>query len=898
MTTVPGTRIGQYEIIAALGAGGMGEVYRARDTKLDRDVALKVLPGNLAADPDRLLRFEREARTLASLNHPHIAQIHGVVEADHRQVLVIEFVPGRTLDEVIRTYADRGGMPVAETIAIAAQIAEALEAAHELGIVHRDLKPANVIVRNDDVVKVLDFGLAKVNERPGEASGAVPDSRSLSASPTLTSPALMTGVGVLLGTATYMSPEQARGKPADKRSDIWAFGCVVYEMLTGRRLFGGDTTTEVIAAVIKDTPNLNALPPAVPLSLRQLLERCLERDPRLRLRDIGEARIALARTGEVGAAAQGKHRNGSSRDHRTGIRAIAYAVAMIAVAAAAGIVAWISKPDAALVPGRRFDLPRPIAEASAAALSPDGSRIAYAHGGRLYVHSLESGTATDLAPVPATVGALFWSPDGRTIGINVDASLRTISASGGAFFTVCKVPASGLVMAALWQPDNAMLFAVWRDSLYRVPASGGTPELHTAVDTATEIDFHSIAALPADRLAVTTHLRGGDAARLDVIAGGRRAPVANGHDVNTVRFHPPDKLLFLRVLTNPGVWVAPLTESIDLAHSSYLEPGAIGLDAAPDGTLIAPFLPKDRRELVWVTRRGATTAVPGPSFETSSGSVALSPDGRRAVLAVRAADLTEYFVVRDLLTGADTRVPPPLPSAITTVNVTWTPAQRLLYPAGGIEAWRIYDWPSDGSASGRVLGDGLNAKMTADGSQLYYARDDRGFYSLFHAPVRTDGSPGEPAPVFTEANPPRTRMFDVSPDGRLLVLAAESAESQRLNVMVATLPDLRERRQVTSAGVGRPLFSRDGHELFFLTEQRDSAGRTRGQLNVVSIGTGPLTIGAPEVLFETGTDGAPSLSGFDVGADGRLLMTRKAPPQPGDEARAVLRQNWLAALGK
>jgi len=889
MPLTTGSRLGAYEIVSPLGAGGMGEVYRAHDAKLNRDVALKVLLPEVADSPERLARFRREAQILASLNHPNIGHIYGLEEADGTTVLVLELVEGPTLADRIA----QGPIPPDEALPIARQIAEALEAAHEQGIIHRDLKPANIKVREDGTVKVLDFGLA----RPADAATASATAATAS-SPTQLSPAV-TQQGVILGTAGYMSPEQARGRTADKRSDIWAFGVVLFEMLTGRRLFGGETVTEVIASVIKDAPNLDGLPASTAVSLRRLLERCLERDPRLRLRDIGEARISLARIDN--AAAAGPSKQGvSTRTHRSSLRALAYTLGVISVAAGAGAVGWISKPAAAPVPARRFELPQPLAEASTAALSPDGSRIAYVYAGRLYLHALSTGTATDLTAIPANPGAIFWSPDGRTIGINVDSSLRTIPASGGAFFTICKVPASGVVMDAVWQADNTILLAVWRDSLYRVSASGGTPELHAAIDAATEVDFHSIAPLPDGRLAMTTHLRGEDGVRLDLMAGGRRVPLANGLGINTVRFQPPDKLLFVRIGTNPGVWAAPLAASVDLPRASLLEPGAVGVDAASDGTLIAPFLPKDRRELIWVNRRGVVTAVPGEQFETSTGAVALSPDGRRAVLAVRAPDLSGYFVVRDLATGSDTRVPSPTSAtAMTTGDVSWTPAQRLLYAAGGIEAMRIYDWPSDGSrgSGSRVLADGFSAKTIADGTLIFYLRQDRGVMRLFRAPVQADGSLGPEAPVFAERDEAPIRAFDVSPDGRLLAFTTVNSDTEQRNVTVTTLPDLRERRQLTSAGVNRPLFSRDGRELYFLSRQRDSTGSTRTQLNVVAITTGPLTIGTPETLFAAGEKGEPSISDFDVAADGRLLMTRKAVPAPGDEARAVLRQNWMAALG-
>jgi len=283
MTLAPGARYGPYEITAKIGAGGMGEVYRARDTRLDRDVALKILPPAFAGDPERLARFEREARTLATLNHPHIGHIYGLEESGGVRALVLEFVDGPTLADRIAP----GPIPIDDALIIARQIAEGLEAAHDQGIIHRDLKPANIKVRTDGTVKVLDFGLAKAFDSTSAGTADV------SASPTITSPPLMTGVGAILGTAAYMSPEQARGQAIDKRTDIWAFGCVLFEMITGRMVFPGVTTSDTIAAVLERSPDWTALPSATPPFVRHVLARCLEKNPKHRWRDIGDVRIEL-----------------------------------------------------------------------------------------------------------------------------------------------------------------------------------------------------------------------------------------------------------------------------------------------------------------------------------------------------------------------------------------------------------------------------------------------------------------------------------------------------------------------------------------------------------------------------------------------------------------------------
>ncbi|PYR76272.1 MAG: hypothetical protein DMF87_18570, partial [Acidobacteria bacterium] len=291
MGLTTGTRLGPYEILSALGAGGMGEVYRARDTKLNRDVALKVIPDTFALDPDRLARFKREAQVLASLNHPHIAAIYGFEDSGETHALVLELVEGETLADRIA----RGAIPLDEALPIAKQIAEALEAAHEQGIIHRDLKPANIKVTNDGIVKVLDFGLAKLADQGSGIRDQGSDAArgALSMSPTITSPAMMTGAGMILGTAAYMSPEQARGKAVDKRADIWAFGCVLYEMLTGRRAFEGEDVTVVMASIIKSDPEWKALPGGTPAGVRLALQRCLQKDPTRRFRDMGDVRLAL-----------------------------------------------------------------------------------------------------------------------------------------------------------------------------------------------------------------------------------------------------------------------------------------------------------------------------------------------------------------------------------------------------------------------------------------------------------------------------------------------------------------------------------------------------------------------------------------------------------------------------
>jgi serine/threonine-protein kinase len=880
-----GTKVGAYEVIAKLGEGGMGQVFRARDTKLHRDVALKILPDSFAGDADRRQRFEREARTLAALNHPGIAQIYGTVETAGHEALVMELVPGHTLDEVIRDGAARSGagLPIPDAVRIAAQMAEALEVAHEAGIVHRDLKPANIKIREDGTVKVLDFGLARASD-PAADNPAVSPSMA-----TMLSPAV-TQAGVILGTAGYMSPEQAKGRPADKRSDIWAFGAVVWEMLTGRRLFAGATVNEVIASVIKDAPDLDALPANTPPGLRRLLERCLERDPRLRLRDIGEARIALARADEPRQAMPPPRA-------RSAARMLPLALGALGIAAAAGVAGWIMKPGATAAPVRRFDLPKAIAESSLLAFAPDGQRIAYVKDGRLYVHALASGVAADLGAVSLSGRTLFWSPDSQTIGFAAESAIRTIPAAGGTPFAVGRIPGPGQMLTGLWLPDDTIVFSVWRDSIYRVRAAGGTPELHVALDPAKEVDAHFLTMAPGNRLVLGVHVLGeDDAQRLDIVENGRRTSLSSDTDMWFQRFVPPNHLLFIRRLTNPGVWTAPFENgALDLTRAAMFLPGAIDFDTARDGTLLAKFPARDRHSLVWLTRSGHTTPLPGPALEiTNNSSFELAPDDGRVLISTVGPDFRADVVVRDLATGTDTLVPPPRQAGAMTfgASVSWAPWGRLFFGVGGVGTSEIYDWPADGSTGGRRLMAGMNARMTADGKEIYFTRDEKGA-RLRRATLGPNGTAEESEAVFPANAEPTVRWFDVSPDGHLLAFT-DRRLTDGPDIFVATLPDLRERRQVTSNGGSLPKFSRDGKSLWYFSGA-PTAGATRRQLHVVPVTMNPLTIGAPSVVLVEDPSNGISFTSFDVAKDGRLLMTRRADPQPGDEARVVLMQNWLAA---
>ncbi len=467
MSLAPGTRLGSYDIVSLLGAGGMGEVYRARDAALNRDVAIKVLPELFAADPDRLARFTREAQTLAALNHPHIAAIYGVEQSSGVRALVMELVEGEDLSAQIV----RGPIPLADALPIARQVADALEAAHEQGIVHRDLKPANIKVRADGTVKVLDFGLAKALTQD---SG--PGTRDLANSPTLTARA--TQMGMIVGTAAYMSPEQAKGKDVDRRADIWAFGVVLCEILTGQRAFKGDDVTETLASVLKDAPALAALPAGTPLRLRELLARCLQKDPRLRQRDIGDVKLELD---AIAAGPSDATPAGPVPVARPRLSAVVAGV--LAVAAVGVAIGWaLSRNPGTPAPGpTRFIVVSPEGRAPIApVLTPDGRVLVFA-AGRLYKRDLAAFSATPLSGTEGA-GTSMISPDGRWVAFFAGGKLKKVSLSGGDPTTIGEI--SGSMPGAVWGPDNnTILFSRgWATGLSSIHVDDGQVQQLTEPD--------------------------------------------------------------------------------------------------------------------------------------------------------------------------------------------------------------------------------------------------------------------------------------------------------------------------------------------------------------------------------------------------------------------------------
>jgi eukaryotic-like serine/threonine-protein kinase len=878
-----GQRLGPYAIVAPLGAGGMGEVYRATDTKLGRDVAIKVLPAEVAGDPERLARFEREARLLASLNHPNIAAIHGLEEADGKPFLVLELVEGEDLSERLK----RGALPVDEALGIAKQIAEALEEAHEKGIVHRDLKPANVKLTPDGKVKVLDFGLAKAYG--GDATSG--SSADLSQSPTLAHTGTL--AGAILGTAAYMSPEQARGKPVDRRADVWAFGAVLYEMLSGRQLFGAETVSDIVAAVLTREPDWALLPAATPPRVRTLLERCLDRDVRGRLQAIGEARLVLEKP-HTGTA------EGTAAASRPSSRVLTAAIAAgVALFAAGWLLRSVPRAEETVV--RKVDLSIADLDASLGRMpriSPDGSRVVYVAAGHLRVRRLDRMDAVEL---PESDDVLYpsWSPDSRQLTYVRHGRAWKVSTEGGQPTDLGAVP-DDLVGSggSAWTGDGRIVFA-GSDTvgLWEVPAAGGAGRELLTLDRSAESDVHEIAALPQDRgLIFTVHRKGRPPDMIAALAGGSRRTLleVSGESLRHPVYSPTGHLVYERETTSPGIWAVPFSLAhLETTGSPFLVvPGGSAPSLAHDGTLCLVRPEESSIDLVRVSRGGVVetvaklagtstsmlTRLPLGTGYRASGGVSLSPDGSRVALSLGYApgQLFVYDLGRGSLSNVARDTFPSRP--------IWTrDGERLIYAsAHGARAWNLSSRRADAAGDEERL-------STSDEVQLPLAISPDGASLVY---VEGSGPKGSLLLMPPDASGPARALFpsrvwglaaSFSPDGRFL--AYESAEPDRIEVFVRPFPEGNERFQLSTGGGEAPVWSRSG-EVFYL------AGGGISSVSVTSRG-GSLKVSTPTLLFRTGgeTHLAPV---FDVTPDGqRFLMLRSR----GSEHVSLI-LNWPRELNR
>ena len=900
MSLQPGTTLGVYSVTAKIGEGGMGEVYPARDTKLDRDVALKVLPEAFTSDPDRLARFEREAKVLASLNHPNIGTIYGLEEAEGVKALVLELIEGPTLADRIR----QGPIPIDEALPIAKQIAEALEAAHEAGVIHRDLKPANIKVREEGTVKVLDFGLAKA------VAGDSPN-QDLSQSPTMTASVGGTREGVILGTAAYMSPEQARGKSVDRRTDIWAFGCVLFEMLTGKAVFAGDSLSDTIAAVLTADVDLDALPTDAPSGIRRLLRRCLDREPKRRLRDVADGLLELdedpsERSAEAEASATARPQ--SSLAHRMVPVLVAVAVTGIVT----GFAVWQLRPspqpparDLLTVTfpegvrlvglGRRF-----------AALSPDGRDLVYVaeQDGRtrFYHRPLDQAEAEPVADTEGA-GRPFFSPDGASVGFMVGNQIRRVSLAGGGSRAVAQ---NADTDSLGWSDDDTIWFSE-AGSLHRVPASGGTPQRVTTPGTEDATRrYLGPQPIPGSGGILYTGYRGiltplvigvydSETDEHRVLAEGSGPSFASsGHvvfsresDLWALPFDV-DRLVATgdAVLVREGVRAGGYEGGGGRVNQAFVD---------RDGSLV--YVPAggtpDDRTLVWVSRSGTEKPVvgapPRPYLRPQ-----VSPDGTRVVVVI-----DDDLWIHDLRSGQQRALAshPGVDSA-----PLWTPDGNQIFFSSDRDRG-----PNEYSVF-RTLANGAGT------AELFHSDPERSIYpyswsedgrtlvvmgSSFTGPggfdIGTMAMEGEQRWV------PLLRVSklypEVSPDGQLLAYLSQDSETCTREMYVQPFPNVDDDRWSIASCAGgyhhEFVWSVDGGELLYRVRERTG----EGQPAMMAVAIDPQrssAVGAPDVLFEDRYFTHDIGRQFDLAPDGRFLMIKDADSAPARQINVV--RNWVEEL--
>jgi Tol biopolymer transport system component len=882
-----GTQLGPYRIEAVLGSGGMGEVYRARDTRLGRDVAIKVLREVWHADSDGRSRFEREARLLAALNHPHIASIYGVEETTGgRRALVLELVEGRTL-------ADRlapGKFAIKETLSIAAQVADGLDAAHERGIIHRDLKPANIKVTPDGRVKILDFGIAKLASAQFDEAD-VTDALTLSSNRTCQ--------GTLLGTPSYMSPEQARGHNVDKRTDVWAFGCVLYEMLTGRTVFQGETTSDVVAAILTREVDFAALPTATPPAVRKLLQRCLEKDRKRRLHDIADARIeiedALANPGVAHKPVRG-----------TSMRVMT--ASAIAALILGGIIGWYFKPAVKL----STDLPGKVARLTitpavpllefvsrsspcrvtdcgpgTVAISRDGRRIAYTgqSGGveRLYVREIDQFEST---PVSGSEGGHTpaFSPDGQSIAFISDSKIKKVSLAGGTPQVLCdSVEGDGLS----WAVDDTLLFNPGlAKGVWGIAAKGGIPMAMTRIE-GREYQHRFPEFLPNGKNILYSALNGiaDEEIYVQSLETGKRRFITKGifaHYISTghlafvqggTLFTVPFDIDRLQITGTPVAVLQRIQTIADTPQIAFSQTGTIVYLPAT-GQNVDPTL-------VWVDRAGREqpTAASGRMFAQPH----LAPDGRRVVVSVRApsSDLWSF----DLARGTWSRQTYDGQSSFPV----WAPdGLRLVFASAKAGPTNTFWKPVDGPESSEqplISGDFATFpfSLSSDGQLLAY--------------VKADPTNGQDIWVLPVAEPAKQRPFlqtrfregapQFSPDGRWIAYVSD--ESGRTEIYVRPFPGPGEKWTVSSDGGNEPVWARKSKELFY---------RSGDAMMVVDVATNPsFSVGKPRQLFQKPYERSGAYwANYDVTADGQQLLMVKGAEQIRLPSQMNIVLNWFEDL--
>ena len=901
MALAAGDRLGPYEVLSTLGAGGMGEVYRARDATLKRDVALKILPDGFALDPERLARFKREAQVLASLNHSNIAAIYGFEDAKPStgsgqavQALVLELVEGPTLADRIAL----GPIPVEEALPIARQIAEALEAAHELGIVHRDLKPANVKLRPDGTVKVLDFGLAKTLE-PIVGGGG-----DATASPTITSPA-MTAMGMILGTAAYMSPEQAKGRAADKRSDVWAFGAVLYEMLSGRRAFTGDDVSDTLASVLRQDVDWTVLPASTPAPVRRLIARCLERDVKRRLRDIGEARIVLDDPAALVTSANLRGANTQHLPRPLWRRAIPGLLSAIVAGALAGAATWYFKPTPPLMVTRlQFTLPEAQRfggiDRRTIDISPDGTQLVYVASGRLYLRSMSEQDAKEIQGTDGyqAVKNPVFSPDGRSVAFHAvsDQTLKRIAVTGGAAVTICP---SELPFGMSWGPDG-IVFAHPSKGISHVSPDGGAPKV--LVDPKDGEVSESPQMLPGGQsvlftLATGTAVNRWDSAHAVVqsIATGERKTIVPGADA---RYLATGHLVYA---VGGSVFAVPFdAQRLAVTGSPVLMVAGVMRASAPSGA--ADFS---------ISRNGTLIYVPGTS-SLSSGHVQLGLTDRKGRMELLKLPPGPYVAPRVAPDGALIAfgIDDGIEASIYTYHLSGTSGMRRL-TFGRKNRFPVWTGNNRVAFQSDREGDLGIWQSTLGGTAQRLTKPEPGTshepesWSPKHDTLLFSVTKGSDVSLWTYSLQDRrsTRFGEVhssnptnavfSPDGRWV---AYTSTERRAMISVQPFPASGAVHQlpVGASGIAsQPLWSPDGKELFYNPAPAEFAW--------VSVTYQPtFDFGNPETVPRPFRTGPPAVRrAFDITPGGRFVgLSQEGQTESGrlitPQIHVVL--NWFEEL--
>jgi Tol biopolymer transport system component/predicted Ser/Thr protein kinase len=874
-----GQQLVHYRLIEKIGEGGMGVVWKAEDTALNREVAIKVLPAHVAREPERLARFDREAKLLASLNHANIASVYGLHEhgtsTDSVRFLAMEYVKGEDLAQRLA----RGRLSVQQVLGFARQVSDALQSAHETGVIHRDLKPANILITPADQVKVLDFGLAKAFE----ADASAPVNPTLS--PTLTSAG--TTAGVILGTAAYMSPEQARGEPVDKRADIWAFGCVLYEMLTGRMIFKERTISDTLASVLKVEPDWSLLPANVPESIRRLLTRCLEKQPRHRLHDIADARIEIEATLADPDATRTPAAAGSTR---WPIRnAVAGALLLILGVALGMVLRPAGAPEIAEQRVRRFLHTVPANDEKdplMPAISPDGRTIVYVFDGKLWLRDLDQ---VEARPLVGTGGARnpFWSPDSAHVGYVVGDSLWRIPAAGGRPALISDE--AGSLFTAAWGEDDRIALSLLY-TVATVPARGGEPSLLFPRRWTTEDHFHGVQWLPGGRgMLVEVHRYWG-VDTIDLWADGERKNLLTLEDshLSHARYLPSGHILFTRERNNnEGIWAVPFSPAtLEVTGEPFvIVPGGSSAGGSADGTLIHTDLhPWPGLELVWFDGEGQVQETIGQP-QTAMWTPALSPDGTKVAVAAVENNNERDIWIHDTTDGSKRRLtfhegPEYTPH--------WSADGKRIYYHRYPEApgpATLYAIAADGSARPQELTEGENISLAIESDAAAFVRySEETGADIWTMALESDE---EPKPFVEVAG--HQWAPALSPDGRYL--AYSSAESGQPEIYVTSFP----------GGSGKWQVSRDGGWLAYWSPARDRLYYHAGvDVMKVEVSTeAELQFGTPELLV-SGNARFQIWRNIATGGEvGRFVGIRVLRDGGGEEeegkpeARIHVVENWV-----